>query len=381
MCMIALRPAASGNIPNAVIDAAMTRHADGFGLMWRDAKGVHATTYAPQARKPFRKALKSLDRSGVEYAAHFRFATSGPKNAEMAHPYSYEDPDPEVGTVYLMHNGVIGIEHDRTAESDTSAFVRLVLAALPSRWWTQPALVFLVNEAIDYSKFVIMTATETVNLHDKLGEWDGGLWYSSYHKPLMGKGIYSSTLGGSDGTYAAYKARTSGKGHDINTSFKTEWGEWDGETQEWTDYRTVADRLTGTTSDGTAVEFGERFCNTATGAARARLGLLDTADGGAGRIVDNVLRLRHGGHSLTAITDIHLDSDADYMDAVTCDICQTVGSVYVMDGSYYVDMDHVSGAGEDGDEEMDLLPDDGEADLPIDLTAPVTASRALVVVH
>lgn len=322
--MIAYRPhTGGGNIPNRVIDAAMYRHSDGFGLMWRDADGLHTNSYAPNARKAFRKALKSLDRSGAEYAAHFRFATSGPKNTIMAHPYTYEDPDPAVGTVAIMHNGVIDIAHDHTIESDTNAFVRLVLTRLPSRWWDNEALVYLVNEAIGYSKLTIMTAHETVNLHEKRGEWDGGLWYSSNHRPV-------------------YKASTS-----IPVPYQ--YGHWDNATQKYIPAETCANpnslvTVTKPTLAPTAVK------------SAAVLGLIEEADEVI-RVMDQPTRFRSGGHNLTAIRDISLAVDADYEDAVICDECKTVGTVYVIDGDYYVDMSHMYGAD-------DLNPDDMEDLLP-----------------
>jgi hypothetical protein len=46
--------------------------------------------------------------------------------------------------------------------------------------------------------------------------------------------------------------------------------------------------------------------------------------------------------------------DADYEDAVICDTCSTIGTVYVIDGTYYIDMAHKSGRDFTDDDE-DLL--------------------------
>lgn len=322
--MIAYRPHdGGGNIPNRVIDTAMTRHPDGFGLMWRDSDGLHAMAYSPAGRKQFRKELKRLDRTGVEYAAHFRWATSGPKSVEMAHPYVYDDPDPAVGRVAVMHNGVIDISHDRAKESDTSAFVRLVLAQLPSRWWTNPALTYLVGEAIGYSKLTLMTATETWNSHEKRGEWDGGLWYSSNHKPAD----------------TSKWTTHNGSGKGVSTS--TQYGYWDATQNKWHPYEDAKKPITATA----LVPYGSVAARSA-----AAIGLLDQAESveydaarDTVRVVDRPRQFRHAGHTLTAIADIALDHDADYEDSVICDTCHTVGTVYVIDGDYYIDMGHVFG--------------------------------------
>lgn len=334
MCMIALRPTLDGrggHIPNAVIDTAITRHPDGFGLMWRDAKGVHTECYAPGARKHFRKALKALDRTDSEYAVHFRWATSGPRTSEMAHPYTYMDPDPEVGLVALMHNGVIDIKHDHAKESDTSAFVRLVLTRLPSRWWANEALVYLVGEAIGYSKFVIMTQHETVNLHDERGKWDNGLWYSSDHKPSAWQSYKHS--GTEYGKYASDATKASdGKGG-------TKYLNSGKGTKAMTPEQAVA-----------AAYKGQARTSAVT------LGLLTQGEGVI-RQVDMPTQFHHAGHTLTAVKAIDLSGgDADYEDAVVCDTCKTIGTVYVIDGTYYIDMGHMYGSDTtDDDDDLDLI--------------------------
>lgn len=324
--MIALRPKGAGHLSNAVIDTAMQRHADGFGLMWRDADGLHTQSWAPGARKAFRKALKALDRSGIEYASHFRYATSGPKDEAMAHPYTYEDPDPAVGTVAIMHNGVIGIAHDRAKESDTAAFVRLVLAKLPSRWWTQGHLVYLVNEAIDWSRLVIMTATETVNLHEDKGDWDKGIWYSSDHRPNSWKSGYrSSSTGYSNGTWKHPDSC-------ICTACA-------GTTLKALPAQTVVYPTTMPTTGGKSAA-----------SAAAALGLVEKPCSVI-RTVDAPMQFRHGGHNLTSVVDIDLAAgDADYEDAVICETCETIGTVYVIDGTYWIDMAHLN-----ADDDEDLL--------------------------
>jgi hypothetical protein len=198
MCMIAFRPARPGkhgsNIPTQVIDLAMNRHPDGFGIAWREQGGLRVERFGPRERNAFGKAIRRIDRLDVEYVAHFRFATHGPKDREHAHPYEYADPIE--GRVLVFHNGVIDLP-TAVRESDTEVFVRDVLAHLPSRWWALSGLRYLVGEAIGWSRIVVMTARETVNLQERDGEWDGGLWYSSEHRAYRSTGRAHPTILGS----------------------------------------------------------------------------------------------------------------------------------------------------------------------------------------
>lgn len=292
MCMIALRPAGDAHIPSAVIDAAMGRHPDGFGYAARIGGHLVTATFAPNERTAFKAALAKLDATGAEYAAHFRFATSGPKTRDMSHPYTYEDPDPAVGTVALVHNGIIAIAHERSKESDTSAFVRLVLARLPSRWWANPALVYLVEESIGWSKFVLMTAGETFVLGEKSGEWDAGLWYSSPHRPAYMPGKATASPGNVPSKHAQRRQRAKAR----------------------RDGALIPQLPAVTTEDAFVPEPGMR---------------------GGG-----YPSLRHNGHAMTATTPINREKDGTYLMGAVCDECRTFADVYVIDGTVYMDGSH-----------------------------------------
>ncbi len=306
--MIAYRPAAGGkgpNIPNQVIDIALTRHPDGYGLAWREDGKISIAKFGPQQRKLFRRTLKRLDRIGLEYAAHFRQATHGPAVQSLAHPFTYEDPNE--GTVAVLHNGVIDIATE-PHESDTQVFARDVLAHLPSAWWRTPALRYLVSGAIGWSKLVVMTVRETVIIAEGSGEWDGGLWYSSNHR-----GSYKYTP----------KATYNGKA--------------------WNDY------------------LAEKEAAKAT-AATAASALIETPMlAGTG---DLSHPLRHGGHTLSLLASVKFDRDGDWPSSVVCDVCYTVGDLYVIDGAYYPDLAHRSGAlAAPDDVDEDLLPERSGMDM------------------
>lgn len=340
--MIAFRPVAhkgkrGANIPNAVVDTAMDRHPDGFGIASREytADGmprIVIAKYGPAERKAFRKAVKRIDRSDSEYVVHFRFGTHGPRDKAHAHPFTYSDPDPEVGTVVVFHNGVIDV-NTTSQESDTEVFVRDYLTRLPSRWWDQEGIAALVEKAIGWSRLVVMTATETVNLQERDGEWDGGLWYSSNHRPSY------KYAGGKGVTYPASESDTPN-----GTRWVTKSGEFVKVDGVWTPVQTdeAAKRgksaresyavLTGGSEDA-PLQLPARISRKA-GQRQW------SSKRGIGRDIDRPLQFRHNGHALTPLMSITLDTDRDYMAAVVCDTCYTTGDVYVIDGKAYIDMGH-----------------------------------------
>lgn len=308
MCLAIWRPVTDGrgsNIANRTIDIAFTRHPDGFGVVTREVGALKVERFAPSERKAFRKALKRIDASGVEYAAHWRFATSGPTDRDHSHPFLYTDP---AGfEVAVLHNGVINIAHDHTRTSDTATFVDQVLAAMPTRWWDEPAMRFLVSEAIGWSKLIIFPAVgETVLINEADGSWDGGIWYSSNHE-----GAYQSAkapAGPKGGVYAVTPALTKGAG------------------------------------DAYKALTGKHPPVLAAGEARSSL-MVPAKTPETAYLPDKAARvgypnLRHGGRALTSLVPMTASTDGDYPNAVRCDSCGTVGTVYAIDGSFYVDMTH-----------------------------------------
>lgn len=308
MCMIALRPTAKGrgaNIPTQVIDTAVQRHPDGFGVAWREAGQLYSKRFGPAEKKAFRKTLKRVDRrSDIEYVAHFRMATHGPSAQSHAHPFEYQDA--HEGRVFVFHNGIIDIDTE-TSESDTEVFVRDVLAHLPSRWWADKAITFLVEQSIGWSRLVLMTATETVNLQEKDGTWDGGLWYSSNHKPTT--------------TYLYHGGKLSACDDD-----------------DWGMALTAAERAARKTWP---IGVKSPIAIPAKTGEDAYL---------PDRLVGRPYQYLNGGHTLTAVKDIDRSKDGDWPESVMCDTCYTFGDVYCIDGNTYIDMSHRVGADAEADD-------------------------------
>ena len=299
MCLIAYRKAGKSRIPHSVVDTALWRHPDGFGLAYRNAAGLNVERFGPALaeRKAFRRALIRVDQSGVEYAAHWRFATHGPKVVGLAHPFTY--PDPVEGEVAILHNGIIPIATE-ASESDTSAFVVQVLAQLPSAWWRSAALRFVVSQSIGWSKLVVMTATETVILNEEDGEWDCGFWYSSNHRPLVNL-AYTSTS-------SKVPAWTSATSKSASEAYKA---------------------LTGKTPPILSP---------------ARLALIPATTGEEAWLPDRVVRdadtFDHGGHTLVATRWFSRDRDGTHMKGVRCVECDVRGDAFVISGDTYFDIEH-----------------------------------------
>jgi hypothetical protein len=191
MCLIAHREIngkRGSNIPNDVIDYNLLHNPDGFGIAWRDpVEGLQWTKFGPTVDdgKAFRTMLKAIDAdTTIEYVAHWRMATHGDKCIEMSHPFAYQDRDGN--EVILFHNGIIDIDTAK-GESDTSAWVRKVLAKLPPRWWDDPGIVGLVEHDIGWSRLALMTWDETVRINQTDWENKGGIWYSTEPRGYLSK--------------------------------------------------------------------------------------------------------------------------------------------------------------------------------------------------
>jgi len=310
------------------------RHPDGFGVAWRENGELKDAKFGPKDRKAFRHYPKRIDqRNDIEYVAHFRWATHGPEDAAHAHPYEYTDP--KEGRVLVFHNGVISIE-TTPAESDTEVFVRDVLAHLPSAWWRDPAITWMVGQVISWSRLVLMTATETVNLQEDQGEWDGGLWYSSNHRPGMtytGKGWPEAGWESS-----SMDARYNGTGREV-------------------DIYSTGHRITGSAFgevelDGAALLEAKLGYQRPNGRGTRHRDLEPAADLADANLppISLIGRFQHAGHTLSALADFRFDVDGEYMDSVVCDTCATMGDTYVIDGTLYFDMTHRYGVEVEDDE-------------------------------
>jgi len=295
MCMIAHRPASSdargSNIPNKVIDTAIGRHPDGFGIAWREAGALRHEKFGPLEFAQFRDLLKKLDKqSDIEYTAHWRFATSGKPCRDLSHPFIYTDPIE--GDVAVFHNGVIDIATGGSHESDTSVFVRDVLARLPSGWWNNPAIEFLVGESIGWSRLLVMTAAETVSLQEEDGKWDGGIWYSSEHREYPAT-TWKKPVATTPSALSVLSDDPIWRPTSATSYTRVDEGE---EADDWEDIY------------GSPIISGNTWS--------------------------------HGGHELQRMYDFDRKKDGEYPQSMMCDECYTMGDAYVISGKTYIDIGH-----------------------------------------
>ena len=297
MCMIAHRflskRGQGQNMPNEVISTACTRHPDGYGIAWRDPiKGLRYERFGPSERLGFRDSLKRIDADrSIEYVAHFRFATHGPEDRDHAHPFAYQDPDPKIGRVLVFHNGIISGMRPEQTESDTEVFVRDYLAKLPSAWWRNAGVRKLVDHMGGWSRLVLMTDHETVNLNHYAGDEAQGLWYSSDHKPT---------------TWTAMVAGAQS------------WN--DEEEEDWQ----------------SAVAANTALALSRAASPRSSIGVTTIPTTNAAAWVDS-------GHRLQRNRDFDFLVDGDFPNGVSCVLCSTDGDVYIIDGKAYIDITHVWG--------------------------------------
>lgn len=312
MCLIVHRNLSESgrgsNLPNEVIDANQHANPHGFGIAWRTAEGIAHEKFGPESFEDFRARLKSIDKmTGVEYVAHFRTATQGPPCQELSHPFTYEDP--EVGTIYVFHNGIIDIRA-RQDESDTQVFVRDVLAQLPSAWWTNPALSYLVTEAIGWSRLVLMTPTETVRVNESDGKIKGGIWYSTEPLPAWRR---VATTGTGVATWATSREPAATTGAIVP---------WRGTEDavaaydRWDAYRHDDDwkAKTPITDDPDLVVTGQT----------------------AGDIPYGTWS--HNGHIIVPLGFVSAKGDTS--GAVKCTVCLTDGEYYRIEGNVFITLDH-----------------------------------------
>jgi hypothetical protein len=271
MCLIAHRDNPGAHIPNDVIDYNLRSNPDGFGLMWRSTEGLQHVKYAPNQPQEFRAKLKELDKTNVEYAAHWRKATHGAACYDLSHPFEYTDKGGN--RMLMMHNGIINIKTKKD-ESDTLAYVRAVLSRLDYGWWKNKGISYLVEATIGWSRIILMSETTSVIINDEDWRMVNGIYYSTTPLPA----------------YAANK------------------------------------------------------------------GLVPTPPPPAPK----GLRWGHMGHTVEAVGDAKdMDGDDAYGE-VMCTVCKTSGEFYVIDGTLFIDVDHIAPGSIADDDDDEFYDEDDE---------------------
>lgn len=324
MCLIVHRTVNKNGrgrkLPSKIIDHNRKSNPDGFGIAWRSPeKGVVSQKFAPSEFDEFRALLETIDaQRSIEYIAHFRTATHGAKCKDLAHPFIYEDPAGE--SVAVFHNGIIDIKAYE-GESDTSQFVKSVLARLPANWWDNSALIYLVEQAIGWSRLAIMTDNETIRLNQKAWERIDGIWYST--APIPKVYAPAKVYNGYNGKVTAPYTKTP---DSLPTGIVTPT------------FRTLADATSGVASEGGLVPFPNDGDEE------------DEADEeGIGMGIDpdlpdialpNPTGWLHNGHTVSPVSTESGDNEDDKYGNCICEVCNTTGDFYRIEGQIYIDLAH-----------------------------------------
>lgn len=311
MCLIALRENKGGrgsNIPNKVIEHNRKANPDGFGIAWQKDGKLFTKRFGPSEVLQFEELLKTIDRdTTITYAAHWRWATHGPKCEEMSHPFVYTDKT--VGDVAVFHNGVIQIKTGPD-ESDTYRYVKSVLANLESKWWRKAVYRFLVENTVSSSRLLVMTAKESVRLNSDMWELSNGIWYSTSPVPRWQTGYYSSGKGRGGGTDALKPYALPGS----TFTAKTDNDDDDDGYEQWLRDNWDEDGVPNPLLPGETFS-ADKY--------ESQSGWID----------------KTANHWVSPISEIAGDGDNGEQDII-CDTCQTVGKVYFVDGKAWPDVPH-----------------------------------------
>ena len=155
---------------------------DGFGYSYFDndkrliVKKFVGDEITREIKKFYELRQQNLNK---QFMIHFRIATHGAVGVKCCHPFVVNRK-----TVFC-HNGILESKFTKGLSkasdmSDTMMFNKLCLKVLPKNFMQKPLYKFLLEEAIGYSKMIIMNSDDKVwILNEKQGEWNGGIWYSN----------------------------------------------------------------------------------------------------------------------------------------------------------------------------------------------------------
>jgi predicted glutamine amidotransferase len=174
MCLIAY--CKTIKLTAAQIGAAWSGNSDGVGIIWAEAKAkdgpiLNINKYFKL--KEFAKFYATMP-EGYPHAVHFRFATSGIRNADNTHPFRIDN------TVAFMHNGVFTGLGNKDI-SDTHELCNQFKKLSPAFFRDEESLALVEKFCGSFNKLLFMFDDGTVKiLNEKAGHWLDGNWYSNY---------------------------------------------------------------------------------------------------------------------------------------------------------------------------------------------------------
>jgi len=179
MCIIAVKPA---NIPlptDKFIDDNWVENPDGAGIMFIKHGTKEVTMIKGFMEK--KDLINSIKENKLTEAdlliIHFRWATSGKKNAPATHPFiidkdksiSYSTTFVSEHDLFFAHNGVISELNNNHDESDTQIFATQFLPHISVKdIYNNDVIRQMISKFIDGSRLVFLHAKYGVTL---IGQW------------------------------------------------------------------------------------------------------------------------------------------------------------------------------------------------------------------
>lgn len=179
MCIIAVKPA---NIPlptDKFIDDNWVENPDGAGIMFIKHGAKEVTMIKGFMEK--KDLINSIKENNLTeddlLIIHFRWATSGKKNAPATHPFiidkdksiSYSTTFVSEHDLFFAHNGVISALNNNHDESDTQIFATQFLPHISVKdIYNNDVIRQMISKFIDGSRLVFLHAKYGVTL---IGTW------------------------------------------------------------------------------------------------------------------------------------------------------------------------------------------------------------------
>jgi glutamine amidotransferase len=179
MCLAIYQPSGVA-IPESHLLEGFKNNPHGAGFMYFDETGkvqVYKSMHYDAFIDEY-EAAWALHGSSSPFAVHFRWATHGTTDINNVHPFKMNE------NVAVLHNGIIDCVITDKSMSDTAAFVRDYLGAMPRNWQDNEFLFDMVQDYTRGSKLVIMTSDPQAQysayiVNEQLGHWADGVWYSN----------------------------------------------------------------------------------------------------------------------------------------------------------------------------------------------------------
>jgi hypothetical protein len=179
MCLAIYQPSGVA-IPESHLVEGFKNNPHGAGFMYFDETGK-VQTYKSMHYDAFideYEAAWAMHGEHSPFAVHFRWATHGTTDINNVHPFRMNKH------VAVLHNGIIDCKIVDKSMSDTAAFVRDYLGAMPRNWQDNEFLFDLVEDYTRGSKLVILTSDPEAKysayiVNEELGNWVDGAWYSN----------------------------------------------------------------------------------------------------------------------------------------------------------------------------------------------------------